>query len=93
MIANRKDSSFLKEIECLLNLLMGYPAGTEALKSICERHAGTTVYIPLAPEGYIRYRNASIRSEFRGDNYRELALKWGLDERHVRRIVHGDVDN
>ncbi|MBC8413677.1 hypothetical protein H8E50_08405 [bacterium] len=32
-------------------------------------------------------RNEMICNQFRGDNYRELALLFELDERHVRRII------
>ena len=32
-------------------------------------------------------RNAEIRAAFRGDNHRELARRYGLSSRHIRRIV------
>lgn len=34
-------------------------------------------------------RNARIRSEFDGDNWAELAERWGMTERMIRYIVHG----
>lgn len=34
-------------------------------------------------------RNAQIRTEFHGENYAELASRWGLSARMIRYIVHG----
>ena len=33
-------------------------------------------------------RNAEIRAAFRGDNHRELARRYSLSVRQIRRIVH-----
>lgn len=81
-------NGFLAEIEDFLNQIMGQPNGSQALKSICERHKGSMVYIPGATEMYIAWRNRQIVNEFKGDNYEELALKWNLKTRRIRRIIH-----
>jgi Mor family transcriptional regulator len=79
--------TFLSDVEIMLNDVIGYPRGSIALKSICEKYAGTMVYIPMATEFYIAWRNKQIINEFLGDNYEELALKWGLTKRQLRNII------
>ncbi|MFQ5736901.1 MAG: Mor transcription activator family protein [Thermodesulfobacteriota bacterium] len=81
--------NFLAELEELLNREMGAPAGSHALKALCERHHGSRVYIPSATEIYRAWRNRQLSFSFMGDNHAELALEWGLTERQIRRIVNG----
>jgi len=79
----------LAEIEGLLNGLMGCPEGTIALKGILSLYCGVYKYIPAETKIFKTWRNHQIRALFNGDNYTELALKWGLGKRQVRWIVHG----
>ena len=48
---------------------------------------GLTVYFAKGLRARVNARNASIWHEFRGDNYRHLALKHGLSLQMVRGIV------
>lgn len=79
--------SFLGDIETLLNRAIGEPAGTRALMEVCERHQGATVFVSSKAEIFTRWRNAHIRAEFRGDNHRELSIKWSISESQIRRIL------
>lgn len=81
-------SSFLAEVETLLNQALGWPNGTKSLKEVCERHSGSRVYIPTATELYVGWRNKQIRDKFKGDNCGELAIEWGLSDIQVWRIVN-----
>ena len=82
------DLNFLGDVESLLNEALGFPRGTEALKVVCEKHQGTTCYIPSATEVFISWRNGRIRDRFKGDNYDELAGEFNLSASQVRRIIH-----
>lgn len=53
-----------------------------------QQLGGTSVYIgKRGSREQLRERDRLIAAEFRGDNYQELAKRWGLNARHVRRIV------
>jgi len=86
---NNAGLNFLAELEELLNNEMGAPAGSHALKALCERHHGSRVYIPSATEIYRDWRNRQIEFDFMGDNHDKLANEWRLTERQIRRIVNG----
>lgn len=60
--------------------------GTDNFYKLAEAVGGTTVYIPK-PESVTRpVRDARIKEEFNGYNHPELARKYGVTERWVRRI-------
>lgn len=60
--------------------------GTDNFYKLAEVVGGTTVYIPK-PESVTRpVRDARIKEEFNGYNHPELARKYGVTERWVRRI-------
>jgi Mor family transcriptional regulator len=62
--------------------------GTEAANRFVDFYAGSNLYVPRSIK--IEWRHRKIRDEFReGAGYRELAIKYGYSERHVRRIIHG----
>ena len=66
------------------------PPGVDAeavALAICEAAEGFTVPAPIHLER--RRRNAAIRREFSGRNWRSLARRHGLSVRQVRRIVTG----
>lgn len=55
-----------------------------------QQLGGSSVYIgKRGSRQQLRERDSLIAAEFRGDNYDELARRWGLNARHVRRIVGG----
>jgi len=60
--------------------------GTDNFSRLAEVVGGTTVYIPK-PESVTRpVRDVRIKEEFNGYNHPELARKYGVTERWVRRI-------
>ena len=60
--------------------------GTDNFYKLAEIVGGTTMYIPK-PESLTRpVRDARIKKEFTGYNHQELARKYGVTERWVRRI-------
>lgn len=60
--------------------------GLGAIYKLAEIVGGTTIYIPK-PESLTRpVRDARIKKEFTGYNHQELARKYGVTERWVRRI-------
>lgn len=60
--------------------------GTDNFYKLAEIVGGTTIYIPK-PESLTRpVRDARIKKEFTGHNHQELARKYGVTERWVRRI-------
>jgi Mor family transcriptional regulator len=61
--------------------------GTEAAKRLVDHYSGSSLYIPKRI--CIKLRHKKIKEEFgQGAGYKELALRYGLTERYVRRIVH-----
>ena len=71
--------------------------GTDNFYKLAEVVGGTTVYIPK-PESVTRpVRDARIKEEFNGYNHPELARKYGVTERWVRRLcgpgqTEGQID-
>ena len=71
--------------------------GTENFVKLAEVVGGATIYIPK-PESITRpVRDARIKEEFNGYNHPELARKYGVTERWVRRIcgpgqTEGQID-
>jgi Mor family transcriptional regulator len=61
--------------------------GNEKAVRVVEFFAGSTVYIPKSAQTMESYR--AIRQEYKtGANYRELSVKYGYTETHIRRIIH-----
>ena len=61
--------------------------GTEAAWKIAQVYAGSTIYIPksiLTNKNYYDIRKAYKN----GSSYRELSLKYGYTESHIRNIIH-----
>ena len=83
-----KNEGFLPEVERLLNEVLGEPAGSEVLVDICQRYSGNLVYIPSKTALQLHLRNEEIRSNFRGDNYLELAASYGLAYSRIWTIIN-----
>jgi Mor family transcriptional regulator len=61
--------------------------GNEKAVRVVEFFAGSTIYIPKLAQTMENYRR--IRQEYKdGANYRELSVKYGYTETHIRRIIH-----
>ena len=61
--------------------------GIEAYRDLVKQYAGMHIYIPEHETFKANQRNAEIRADFDGYNFRELARKYGLTESSIRRIV------
>jgi Mor family transcriptional regulator len=61
--------------------------GVEAAHKLVKAFGGSVIYIPRL--GITSELHHSIKQEFRnGANYRDLAVKYGYTQTHIRRIVH-----
>lgn len=61
--------------------------GIENYRKLVETYGGMAIYIPKA-DAYLRIdRDEQIRAKFDGQNYRQLALEYGLTETWIRSIV------
>lgn len=61
--------------------------------SICAEVGGTQLYIPRAIAYRLSQRDTTIFNEFRGDNYHQLARKWGLSEMQIRNIINRCIED
>lgn len=61
--------------------------GIEAYRELVKEYGGSHIYIPEHETFKAAQRNATIRKEFNGYNFRELGKKYGLTESSIRRIV------
>ena len=62
-------------------------AGLETAKKIVAALGGDSLYVPKV-ESIIRLaRNRRINKEFTGFNHKELATKYDLTTRHIRKII------
>ena len=75
------------EFERQLVAVCGTDCKQKCMKIMFAMLGGLRVTIPDLDELYRRDRNRSIRDEFRGNNYEELAIKYRLNTRQVRNIV------
>lgn len=63
--------------------------GVDAYLELTRAFGGTSIYIAKAEEIVKRAdRDRQIREEFNGNNYSQLALKYGLTEVWIRNIVY-----
>lgn len=65
--------------------------GLEGYKALLSDYAGTYLYIPNTDRYERIIRDRNIREEFDGYNFKVLAVKYGLTEIWIRRIVADDV--
>lgn len=61
--------------------------GMEAYKKLVMTYSGESVTVRVPERITLKLRNEKIRSEFDGGNYRELALRYGICSRSIRRII------
>jgi len=60
--------------------------GVESAVEVAKLFGGSQVYFPKLDSVLRIYRDALIKKEFNGYNYRELSKKYGLSETWVRLI-------
>lgn len=61
--------------------------GEEAFKRLIVFINGDNLYVPSVASVSRAARNKSIKNDFNGYNFRELAKKYGLNPRSIRGIV------
>lgn len=65
--------------------------GIEAYRALIAAYGGTEIYVPKL-DGFLRAeRDARLRDEFDGYNFRQLAKKYGLTDVRIRSIVADEV--
>lgn len=61
--------------------------GIDALNRLVDGYAGSNLYIPKRWSDALRYR--AIRKEYQdGKTYKELSIRYGYTETHIRNIIH-----
>jgi Mor family transcriptional regulator len=61
--------------------------GEDAAKRMVEHYSGSNLYFPQGI--LLKLRHKKIIKEFKhGTSYKELAVRYGYTERHIRNIVH-----
>ena len=61
--------------------------GLEVYNMLIENFGGCQMYIPKRETIFKNIRNKEIKKDFNGFNYRELAKKYNLSEKTVRKII------
>ena len=61
--------------------------GIKAALALNENFGGLALYFPKLDKILFKKRDALIRKEFNGINHKALAIKYGLTERWIRKIV------
>jgi len=70
-------------------LEFGGDAARKIMQIMVEEVGGVRMTFPAGADLFRYQRNEKIRNAFDGSNYEELALRWGLKIRQVRRIISG----
>ncbi len=66
---------------------IAYKTGIKNVFILAEMYQGTHIYLPKLDNVIKSIRDKKIRQEFRGYNYKELAIKYKLTEIWIRQIV------
>lgn len=62
--------------------------GLENFAKLVQVFGGTNIYIPKAEAFGRTVRNEKIRQEYNGRNIKSLAVKYGLTERQVYKLIN-----
>ena len=63
--------------------------GMEKALALAKAFSGMPIYVPKVAAVMRTVKHRYIRKEFTGDNYKELARKYGYTVRWIRMIVAG----
>ncbi len=78
----------MAEIQAILTRHgLAAPLAERICAEIGDAIGGQRVYIAVRPRSDYAERNAEIRAAFHGNNHREVAERFSLTARHVRRIL------
>jgi Mor family transcriptional regulator len=81
-------SCAMAEIQAILTAHgIATPLAERICADISAAVGGQKVYIPVKRPFSYAERNAEIRAAFHGNNHSEVAERFGLTPRHVRRVL------
>ena len=63
--------------------------GFDAVCAFIDCLGGSTVYIPSKRTVFLGCLEKEARKELAGSTYRAVTKKYGLSERHIRRMING----
>jgi Mor family transcriptional regulator len=63
--------------------------GLKATLTLIEKYSGDSLYFPKIETITRAARDRTIKEEFTGSNYKDLARKYNLTSKHVRCIISG----
>lgn len=79
----------MADIKDFYQKLQNRPLTPEIVMHIlAETCGGSRISVPTLKQFVYRERDEKIRRSFRGGNYEELAIRFRLSPKQVRRIVH-----
>ncbi len=64
--------------------------GLENFVTLIKNYGGSFVYVKKEDTITKNVRDNDIRNKFKGSNYYELAVEYGLSEKMIRNIVNDD---
>lgn len=89
MRRGKNSKEILEHLRGRLVAECGENIAENVLKILVEEAGGARLAFPSQEDISQVQRNEMIRSSFDGKNYEELASRWGLTARSIRRIIHG----
>jgi len=87
---NEGTFGFIDRVTDLVRDLAGED-GIERFKQILHECDGERPLVTKEPRVIKKEKNKQIKKEFNGANYEDLARKYNMKERHIRRIVHDSL--
>ena len=67
--------------------------GFDAVFTFAEQVGGLTIYVPSAKKIFSRCLELEAKKEFNGENFADIAKKYGYTERHMKRLLYGEPGN
>ena len=80
--ARRFPSEIMHPYEAVIGL-----EGLDAICAFAEPLHGLTVYVPSLKRIFGGCLEAAVKADFKNGNYLALSRRYGLTERHVRRVL------
>jgi Mor family transcriptional regulator len=81
-IAKKYPGDILKPYDDIMNM-----DGFDAICAFSEYLSGRTIYIPSKKTIFIRCLERAAQKDFDGTNFPILTRRYGLSERHLRRVL------
>jgi hypothetical protein len=66
--------------------------GFAELKALCRFFSGSVIYVPLARQYSLHFRDEQVKIDaLAGMKTNELARKYNISDRRIRKILHGST--